>query len=110
MKRLLPVLAVLALAGCARFDATVAPQGVPDRSSASSVAAEPADPAQPYETEMLACRPDGACAQHGVLRNAFTVMSMRNDEGSWMGVTASECVDATCTATDEFGVEWMLAK
>lgn len=60
---------------------------------------------------MLACRVDRSapCARIGVMTDGNVAILMRTDGGgSWTTVADSTCMDGTCFAKDEHGVEWTL--
>jgi hypothetical protein len=105
MKKLLPLLAVLALAACN------APASVIEQVPTEEMAFDQQlpDPATTEEKDMLACRVDGSapCARTGVMTDGTVVVLMRDADG-WITVADSECMDGTCFAKDENGVEWTL--
>lgn len=105
MKKLLPLLAVLALAGCNGQASVVETITTEEMVFDQQLP----DPAMTEEKEMLACRVDGSapCARIGVMTDGSVVILMRNESG-WMTVADSECMDDTCYAKDENGAEWTL--
>lgn len=101
MRKLFPALAILALAGCANLDATLADPGAAGSS-------EPAENA-PYEIDMLACRYDvDECSRRAVTRTDETILALGDGTGSWISIVSAECRDGRCHVTDETGTEWLL--
>lgn len=94
MRRFLPLLAALALAGCSGLTGSVNEPGAPIRTK---------------EPTMLACRyDDDTCMRVSVISDGTTVERMRDDIGDWVMVVESECFDGYCHVVDEFGTEWKL--
>ncbi len=105
MKKLLPFLAVALLAGC-NLPASVIEQ-VPTETVMFDE--QMPNPETTEEKEMLACRVDRTvpCARTGVMTDGNVVVLMRDADG-WMTIADSECMDGTCFAKDDNGVEWTL--
>ena len=105
MKKLLPFLAALLLAGCSLGATVLEPQDFP-----------PAPPQVVYpagfegESTMLACKADSRdeCFRIGVVSNGRNVERIRNTEGGWTLIMESECRDGHCHVKDENGIEWKL--
>lgn len=102
MRRTLPLLVLLALAGCS--GAAPSPDdGEPSPPPTANVigGAE--------ERVMLACRADAPddCVRAGVVTDGVTVERIRTSDG-WAMAVESACVGDRCTAIDETGTEWSL--
>lgn len=107
MKKLFPLLAAAVLAGCNAPASVI--ETIPTETMVFD--GQLPDPATTEERDMLACRVDHSapCAHLGVMTDGNVVILMRtNDGGGWTTVADSTCMDGTCFAKDEHGVEWTL--
>jgi|GEM_PF-5610346 len=101
MQRLLPFLAVLAIAGCGLNAAVTEPP------TEDAAVTEETPPPSGQEVVMHACRVDapGTCMDVSVLTDGTSIQIMRHDAG-WVLINDSSCIDGLCEGTDENGVSW----
>ena len=100
MKRLLPLLSAVALAGCS-LGASLTGDLPPPMIYPAGFAGE---------GSMLLCRMHSTdeCVRTEVVTDGAVVTRILGLDGEWLRVKESECRDGHCYAKDENDVEWKL--